>query len=298
MGKQALLFPGQGAQFVGMGQEFYESYPLAREVFEEADEHLKFSLSRLILKGPEEKLQEARYCQPALFVVSMAILRVIEKQFPEFAIHFCGGLSLGEYSALVASKKASFSDTLRVVAKRGELMHKATLKENTAMVAVLGLSESTVAGAGYYIANVNSPGQVVVAGSISEMERAKTELKELGAKRVISLKVAGAYHTPYMDEARDCLKPFIEELAIMSSGISLVMNVVGEFVSDPVKIKENLIAQVSAPTRWLNCMQTLMHEKPDRYIEIGPSLLTGMCRKFGVGDIAVNIEKLRDLEKL
>lgn len=298
MSKNAFIFPGQGAQTPKMGLDFFESYAQAREIFEAADEILKRHLSKVIFGDNAEELTLTKNSQPAIYVTSMAILSVLQKEFPDLKPAMSGGLSLGEYSALAASQIASFEDVLKLVAARGEFMHQASINNPGTMAAVIGLEEKAVTEAGYFVANVNCPGQVVIAGTIDEIERATTELKEAGARRVIKLDVSGAFHSKLMDEAKENMRPLIEATEFKDSPIELVMNVTGSFCKEPSQIKENLIAQVSHMTRWLDCVQEMEEHGVTCYYEMGPAQLGGMNKKIGVKAQTVSIQTVKDLEKV
>jgi [acyl-carrier-protein] S-malonyltransferase len=296
--KSAFIFPGQGAQYPSMGKDFYENFKEAKELFQEADDILSFSLSKLIFCGSEGDLKQTNRSQPAIFVVSSAILRVIEKQMPEIIPSMCGGLSLGEYSALLGAHKISFKECLELVQKRGAYMHQASLKAKGSMAAVLGLSAEKIKEAGYWIANINCPGQVVIAGPEEQIEKGLIELKELGARRVIKLEVSGAFHSQLMESARIELTPYIEKAILKTSNTDLVMNVVGDFVEDLDQIRKNLIAQVTMPTRWIDCVEAMVSKEPECFIEIGPEQLTPMQKKIGVPCPSIKVEKIEDLEKM
>lgn len=298
MKKVALIFPGQGAQIVGMGKDFYDAYPLAREVFQEADEILQRSLSKLIFTGPIDELDKTKNSQPALFTVSMALLRVFEKEMPDLGISFCGGLSLGEYSALTAAQILDFKEALELVARRGELMEMASLRYPGGMAAVLGLSEAVIKEAGLIVANVNSPGQIVVAYRKEDSEKVQEKLLALGAKRVIPLRVSGAFHSPLMKEAEKELAPLIRETIFHPGRAQLVMNCVGTFVEDREEMKELLIAQVSSTTRWMKCVEAMIAKEPSLFIEIGPTQLTTMYRKMGSTIPIATLEKISDWDKV
>jgi [acyl-carrier-protein] S-malonyltransferase len=292
----ALIFPGQGAQAVGMAKDFYDSYLLAREVFEEADEILERSLSRIIFTGPSELLDSTKNSQPALFVVSMAILKVLQKELPEIKVSFCGGLSLGEYSALCAAGIIDFKEALELVSIRGALMEKAAEKYPGGMTAVFGLTEEVIKEAGIWVANNNSPGQVVVAYPKKELEKVHQKLQELGAKRLIPLRVSGAFHSPLMREAEEALAPIIHATSFQKGSAKLVMNCNGGFVEETEDRKEMLIRQVSSTTRWIDCVETLNAKEPDHFIEIGPTQLTAMLRKMGFSTPLLSVSKVADLE--
>ena len=294
----AFLFPGQGAQKPKMAKEFYDLYESARGVFQEADEILSMNLSKVIFQGDENDLRRTDICQPAIFVTSMAILSVIRNQFPDLLPSMCGGLSLGEFSALAASGKITFQDLLPIVAARGRYMHEATEKVSTTMVAVIGLEEQEIRDAGYLVSNINSPSQVVIGLMCSELEKAKEELKNRGAKRVIPLDVAGAFHTPYMEKAKEKLSFMLANMELKDTAVELVMNVVGHFVYDHDEIRELLIKQVSSTTRWQDCIVTMDDRSPTCYYEIGPSQLAAMNKKIGVSAPTVVIEHVKDLEAI
>lgn len=296
MSNYAFIFPGQGAQVPKMGLDFYEKYAVAREIFDEADEILKMHLKKVIFNGDAKELMLTKNSQPAIYVTSMAIFRVIEKEFPDLKASMTGGLSLGEYSALVAAQKASFEDVLKLVCSRGLFMHEASINYPGGMAAVIGLDEQSVTKAGYTVANVNCPGQVVISGTSAEIEKALVELKTAGARRVIQLDVSGAFHSPLMNDARELMKPLIFETEIRKSDVELVMNVIGSFVSDPDEIKGYLIDQVSSKTRWLDCINAMEERGVECYFEMGPAQLKGMNKKIGVKAETVSIQEVKDLE--
>lgn len=296
MYKVAYIFPGQGAQVPKMGYDFYRMYSIAKEVFQEADDILSFALTRLIFQGDLRELTETKNSQPAIYVASYAILRVLEKEFPDLLPSVCGGLSLGEYTALTAARKISFEEGLKLVAARGAYMQEACQQEAGSMAAVMGLSEDEIKKAGFWVANLNCPGQVVIAGTTGEMERAKEVLKEKGAKRIIPLEVSGAFHTPLMLGAKEKMRPLIAAASIQKSDIEIAMNVVGRLVSDPEEMRELLIEQITSPTRWMDCVNAM--SSVSCFYEIGPSQLTGMNRKIGVSAPTIKIEKVEDLENV
>ncbi|HUD00835.1 MAG TPA: ACP S-malonyltransferase [Rhabdochlamydiaceae bacterium] len=300
MNKIAFIFPGQGAQYVGMAKDFYEAYPIVRETFEEASKILSIDFTRLILEGPESELILTKNSQPAIFIVSVAILRCIQQQYPHLQPSVCAGLSLGEYTALYASGRISFEGALKIVAARGKYMQEACDEQQGTMRVVLGLDPAIVAEhlpENVWIANLNCPGQVVIAGRASAMAQAEELLKAQGAKRVLPLDVSGAFHTPLMHSAQDKLKSSLLTVTLHESAIRLVMNVPGDFVDSISEIRQHLIAQVASPTQWEKGIRLL--EDVDLYIEIGPGkTLTGMNKKIGVKGQTLNIEKMTDLENL
>jgi [acyl-carrier-protein] S-malonyltransferase len=300
MSKIAFIFPGQGAQYMGMAQDFYEAFPIVRETFEEASQILSTDFTRLILEGPEQELVLTKNSQPAIFIVSVALLRCIQQQFPHLQPDICAGLSLGEYTALYASGRISFADALKIVAARGQYMQEACQERQGTMRVVLGLDPAIAAAnlpADVWIANLNCPGQVVIAGAVSAMPQAEELLKAQGAKRVLPLDVSGAFHTPFMRSAQEKLKSYLLSAPLQESKTQLVMNVPGDFVDSISEIREHLIAQVACPTQWEKGIRLL--EDVDLFIEIGPGkTLTGMNKKIGVKGQTLNIEKTTDLVQL
>lgn len=297
MKKQAAIFPGQGAQYSGMGKDFYDHYLQAKEIFQWADDLLSRPLSKLIFTGSEEELAKTNNSQVAIFVTSMAIFKTVQKEISDFKPSLFGGLSLGEYSALCASEKISFEECLKIVSLRGAFMQEASEKRPGTMMAVLGLKEEDLVDKkNFWIANINSPGQIVVACRKEDEQKVEQEIKALGAKRVIPLKVAGAFHTPLMDSAREELKPYIEEASILETSSEIVMNVPGNFVSKSGLIKQYLIEQVSSLTRWVDCMEALSEQKPTFFIETGPTLLTAMNKRMNLSAPTIKIATIEDMD--
>ncbi len=304
--KIAFLFPGQGAQYSGMGQDFFQKYLVARETFQEADELLHFKLSELIFSGSLQKLTLTKNAQPAIFVVSFALLRVLQKEFPGLKPQAAGGLSLGEYTALAAAEKLAFAEALLLVQKRAFLMHEACEKHKGTMAAVMGMEADALEKLlnpmrrdNVFPANFNTPGQTVISGSFEGIEKAGRLLKEQGAKKIIPLKVHGAFHSGLMEEARIKLTPAIEKTSFVESSIDVVMNVIGGFVKDIKKMKKALILQIVNPVRWQKCVEALDEFGSELFIEIGPGkTLTNMNRKIGVKGKTVNLEKVSDLDAI
>lgn len=302
--KIAFLFPGQGAQYPGMGKDFFDQFAVAKETFQEADDLLHFSLSKLIFSGSLEELTLTKNAQPAIFVESLALLRVLKKEMSALDPQATAGLSLGEYSALTAAGKLTFKEALLLVQKRAELMHSACEKNKGTMAAVLGMEAEIVeklllplAKDQVFPANFNTPGQVVISGSVPGVEKASLLLKEKGAKKVIPLKVHGAFHSDLMEEARISLAPEIEKTAFLESPIKVAMNVPGDFVQDIKKMKEFLIAQLVSPVRWQKCVEALDRSGIDLFIEIGPGkTLSAMNRKIQPKGSTLSLEKVSDLE--
>ena len=304
MKKIAYLFPGQGAQYAGMGKDFSESFAISRETFEEADEILGFRLSKIIFEGPEEILIQTKHSQLAIFVNSMALLRAMIQQLPDFRPSVCAGLSLGEYTALCASGRLSFQETLLLVRERARLMNDACETIPGTMAAVLGLNAADVeAGVkgipGVWVANYNCPGQTVISGTKEGVEKGGEALKARGAKRIIPLTVHGAFHSGLMQPAQDALAPFVEAAPIRDSKVGFVMNAPGAFVESVADVKRYLTSQVTQSVRWEQGIAAMQHKGIDLYLEIGCGrTLAGMNKKIGVAGQTLNLDKLSDLDEL
>lgn len=304
MAKLAFIFPGQGAQYTGMGKEFYDTFSLARQTFEEADDLLQRNLSKIILNGPDDVLTETKNNQAAIFVVSMALLRVLQQECPQYKPSVCAGLSLGEYTALAAAQKMSFADCLTLVQHRGAFMNDACEKTRGGMAVVLGLEgaevEELVRNANLpndlWVANFNCPGQVVIAGTVRGLEKGSELAQKKGAKRVLPLQVHGAFHSGLMKEAEARLEPYIRQAAIRESRVELVMNVPGDFVQEVEQIRSNLVKQVTHSVRWEQGVRRMAERGVEKFIEIGcGKTLSGFNKRIGVA--SVSIENLSDLKK-
>lgn len=304
MKKIAFIFPGQGAQYPGMGKDFFDAFPIARQTFEEADDLLSQGLSKTIFEGPEELLTQTRNSQLGIFVNSIAILRTLSQQIPAAVPAICSGLSLGEYTALCASKRATFADTLAVVRERARLMNEACEQVPGTMAAVLGLNGAQVEEAlhkmtGIWVANYNAPGQIVISGTREGVEKASAALKEKGAKRVLPLEVHGAFHSGLMASAQEKLAPHIQQVSLHTSPVQLVMNVPGDFVTDLSQMKSYLIQQVTHSVRWEQGIRAIDAAGVHLYVEIGcGKTLQGLNRKIGVQAPTLSVDKVSDLEEL
>lgn len=303
----ALLFPGQGAQYPGMGKDFAERYPTARHTFEEADDILKRNLSSIIWEGPEDRLTETKNSQTGIYVNSIALLRVLKEMFPSLAPYVTAGLSLGEYSALTASGKLDFEEGLHLVERRGQYMNEACLETKGTMAVAMGLEASQVEEAvrelkmpnEIWVANLNCPGQVVISGTMKGIEAATLKLKDAGAKRVLPLQVFGAFHSGLMQGAKEKLVPYIESVHLQSSPCRLVMNVTGDFVDETDAVKRYLIDQVVSPVRWEQGVRALMREGVDFFIEVGcGKTLAGLNKRIGAPGTTLSLEKIEDLETI
>lgn len=305
--KIAFLFPGQGAQYPGMGRDFYEQFPIAKKTFEEADALLNRPFSKLIFEGSSEELMLTKNSQIAIYITSIAILRVIQQEYPDLHPFVCAGLSLGEYTALTAAGKISFDKCLDLVQTRASAMHAACEQEKGTMQVVLGMTEESVAAAlstldpsyPVWIANLNCPGQIVIAGSIEAMIRAADVLKEQGAKRILPLDVSGAFHSGLMCSAQEKLREKIQSVSFTESPTAVVMNVPGDFVSSSDQIRHFLIDQVASPVRWEKGIRKMMQEEITLYFEMGPGkTLSGMNKRIGVTEPMLSFEKVEDLHQM
>lgn len=302
--KVVFLFPGQGAQYVGMGRDFFDQFPIARQTFLEADEILGTNFSSLIFNGPAETLTETKNSQLAIYITSIAILRTFQHQFPDCVPFACAGLSLGEYTALTAASKITFKEGLLLVKARGEYMQQACISHPGTLRVVLGMGEEEVRKAlptdqNVWVANLNCPGQVVIAGTLEGIEKASQKLKESGAKRVLPLDVSGAFHSPLMREAQEKLAPKIAQTSLSSSPVAIVMNAKGDFVSSLEEMKTLMVNQVTHPVYWEKGIRALEAHGVDMYIELGcGKTLAGMNKKIGTTAPTLSIEKITDLESM
>lgn len=282
--KKAYVFPGQGAQFVGMGKELYETSPLAKEMFEKANEVLGFRITDLMFGGTDEDLRQTKVTQPAIFLHSVILAKTMRG---EFSPSMTAGHSLGEFSALVATGALSFEDGLKLVYKRALAMQKACEKNPSTMAAILALPDDKVeeicAGIDEVVvpANYNCPGQIVISGSLKGIEIACEKMKEAGAKRALPLKVGGAFHSPLMDPAKIELSEAIAATSFSRPCCPVYQNVstIGE--TDPEVIKANLVAQLTAPVKWTQSIQNMIADGASEFMELGPgNVLQGLVSKI------------------
>jgi [acyl-carrier-protein] S-malonyltransferase len=304
--KTAFLFPGQGAQVVGMGREIAQKFDAAARIFEKANTIAGFDLSRICFEGPAEKLNTTTVSQPAIFVTSAALLEVVKTKGLKADV--TAGLSLGEYTALYAAGVISFEDTLILVQKRGQAMQAAADSTDGAMVSIIGLDEGKVgqlcaeAGEGEVLAavNFNCPGQIVISGSKAACRRAEKLASKYGAIKAIRLEVAGAFHTEMMASAADTLKEALRKRRISEPGdIKTIANIDAEYYKSAEKIAEGLIKQLTCPVLWQKCMEKLIADGVEDFYEIGPGkVLTGLMRRINRKINVVNVSSLQAIEGL
>ncbi|MDD2549661.1 MAG: ACP S-malonyltransferase [Bacteroidales bacterium] len=293
---KAFIFPGQGAQFVGMGKDLYESSALAKELFEKANAILGFSITDMMFNGTDEDLRQTKVTQPAIFLHSVILAKMLGD---EFNPQMVAGHSLGEFSALVASEALSFEDGLTLVYKRALAMQKACEKEPSTMAAILGLEDEVVEKTCSEIddivvpANYNSPGQLVISGSISGVNLACEKLKEAGAKRALPLKVGGAFHSPLMEPARVELAQAIEATPFNKPICPIYQNADARPYTNPEQIKQNLIAQLTSPVRWTQTMKNMLADGALSFTELGPGkVLQGLVKKVDREVEATSLQSL------
>lgn len=282
---KAFVFPGQGAQFVGMGKDLYETSPLAKEMFEKANEILGFRITDLMFNGTDEDLRQTKVTQPAIFLHSIILAKTMGEEFKPDMV---AGHSLGEFSALVAANALSFEDGLKLVYKRALAMQKACEKNPSTMAAVLGLSDLLVEQICESItdevvvpANYNCPGQIVISGSEAGIDKACDLLLAAGAKRALKLKVGGAFHSPLMEPAKVELSEAINTTTFSTPICPVYQNVTTKGETSPEAIKTNLIAQLTAPVKWTQSVEQMVADGADEFIELGPgSVLQGLVKKI------------------
>ena len=283
----AYVFPGQGAQFTGMGQELFEQSALAKSLFQQANEILGFDITKVMFEGSAEDLKQTEVTQPAVFLHATILAQVLGDSF---APDMVAGHSLGEFSALVANRCLSFEDGLKLVSQRAQAMQKACALEPSTMAAVLGLEDAVVeeicdnTPGTVVAANYNCPGQLVISGSLKAVETACIKLTEAGARRALMLPVGGAFHSPLMAPAQDELGKAIEATEFAPPICPIYQNVTAEAVTDPGAIKSNLLSQLTAPVRWTQSVQQMIRDGASGFIEVGPgNVLQGLVKKIDRG---------------
>ncbi|PRD37384.1 UNVERIFIED_CONTAM: fabD [Trichonephila clavipes] len=281
--KTAYIFPGQGAQFVGMGKDLYDSSEESKALFERANEILGFRITDIMFAGTDEELKQTKVTQPAIFLHSVILAKALGDQFQPAMV---AGHSLGEFSALVAAGALSFEDGLQLVAKRANAMQKATELEPGTMAAILGLDDIIVEEVCAQIedvvvaANYNCPGQLVISGTVAGVDKACEKLLEAGAKRALKLPVGGAFHSPLMEAAKQELQAAILDTEITIPVCPIYQNYDANPYQDPVAIKENLIAQLTGAVRWTQTVETMLANGAEAFVEVGPgAVLQGLVKK-------------------
>ena len=303
-GHKALIFPGQGAQYVGMGQDLFSHYAPARRIFEEADDFLGYKLSEICFQGPAEKLTDTAIQQLAILVSSIAAFSVLKENFPFlFPFSYVSGLSLGEYTALYAAEVLNFKDLLLLVKERAQAMQEAARINPSCMLAALGVDGEVVFSrqkeGGYFVANLNSPGQVVVSLKKEDKEKVREILVKIGAARVVELDVSGGFHSPFMEPARQCLEKVVSQLEFHSAATPVVGNYTAAAAADPEKIKNNLLDQLIYPVRWQDCIVFMKDKGVKQFFEVGPSrVLRGLLRKIDRSFEVINLDKPADFSAL
>jgi len=302
--KIAFIFPGQGSQTVGMGKELFDKYPIARQTFEEADDALGYKLSQVCFAGPEEQLRLTEITQPAILTISIAALRVLEGCVPRPS--FVAGHSLGEYSAHVASGTMTFADALRTVRNRGKYMQEAVPLGVGAMAAILGMELEKVAavcrdaaqGEVCAPANINSPEQIVISGNTAAVERGTKLADERGAKRAKILPVSAPFHCALMKPAQDRLEADLNNLKMRRPVYPVVCNVEASLVSDELRARETLVAQVTGAVKWEQSMRLLIESGVETFVEIGPGkVLCGLMRQIDRSKTCLNVADDASLAK-
>jgi [acyl-carrier-protein] S-malonyltransferase len=302
--KIAFIFPGQGSQAVGMGKELAEQYPIARQTFDEADEALGYKLSQVCFEGPEDQLRLTEITQPAILAVSIAALRVLEERVPRPS--FVAGHSLGEYSAHVASGTMTFADAVRTVRNRGKYMQEAVPVGVGTMAAILGMELEKVTAVCHDAAqgevcspaNINSPEQIVISGNTAAVERGTKLADERGAKRAKVLPVSAPFHCSLMKPAQDRLEADLNKLKMQKPVYPVVCNVEASLVSDDMRARETLLAQVTGAVKWEQCMRLLIENSVQTFVEIGPGkVLCGLMRQIDRSKLALNVSDEASLSK-
>ncbi len=309
-GTTAFIFPGQGAQSVGMGKELFENFASAREVFSTADNALGFSITELCFNGPEEELKQTASAQPAIVTVSLAFFKALEEvaQSENLLAEpvFVAGHSLGEYTALAASGSLNIAGTIYLARRRGELMHQTGIENPGGMTAVIGLEDDKLAGicreAGCHIANYNCPGQLVISGTRESLDKAAALAETAGASRIVPLQVSGAFHTLLMQPAASGLKEVLNQLTFNEPKVPIIANTTALPISTVNGVKEELVNQLTSGVRWQSSVEYMIGNGVTTFIEVGPGrVLTGLIKRIDRNVRLINInslESIKDIKRL
>lgn len=301
MSRTALLFAGQGAQVMGMGQDFARQYPQARNWYERANAALGYDLTSICFGGPEPELTKTDNAQPGIFLVSWVALQLLKDRVPALQFEATAGLSLGEFTALAAAGGLSFEDGLRIVRQRGQFMQQACEATRGGMAALIGLDEATArevcAECGVVLANLNCPGQLVISGEAEKVAQACELAKARGARRALPLPVAGAYHSPLMAAAQPKLQAEMERVTVASPTVMIISNVTAEPHGGPDSIRARLVEQITASVRWEESMRYLLAKGFTRFIELGPgTALSGFMKRIDKTAQMLNVADNPSLE--
>lgn len=300
MEKTAFLFAGQGSQYIGMGKDLYESFPESKAIFDKADKFLGFNLSNLCFGGSPEMLKQTILSQPAILTTTIAALEAFRARV-KLEPAFVAGLSLGEYTALIASGSLSFADGLKLVRRRAELMEEAALRKPGKMAAVLDLSFDRVKDiclkSGAEVANINAPGQIVITGKIEAVNKAKDLCLQAGAKRVIDLEVSGGFHSSLMVDASGELNQVLDNIPVSEPSVPVISNYTALPENKVIQIKENLVNQMYSSVRWEDSMRFILSQGITKFFEFGPGkVLKGLMRRINQDVQVINIDKKEDIQ--
>jgi len=304
MSKIAFVFPGQGAQFVGMGKDFYDNFDVAKKFFNEADDALGYSIKKMCFEGSEDDLKLTANTQPAILIVSVIAAELLKAE--GVTAEIAGGHSLGEYSALVAAGSLKFSDAVKLVHKRGQFMQEAVPVGEGSMAAIIGLDDAVIVEnckkasevGEVQAVNFNCPGQTVIAGTVAGVDKAVELLKSAGAKKAVVLPVSAPFHSTLMKPAAEKLSVELDKVEIKNAAFPIAANFTGELETESAKIKANLVSQADHPVKWIDCVKSMQNFGADIFVECGPGkTLCGFNRRIDKTISSLNVENLDSLKK-